>query len=126
MLRKLVLCLLLAWLPLQGVAAVTMPFCRHGSHETAPAMQSELHAGLHGQHAHEHGGTHHAPAPESGHGALTCNDCGSCHLACAPALLAQAGDTAIVANPGEPPVPSIDAPPAVVLHQPHPPPLLRG
>jgi len=79
---------MILWLPLQGYAALAMPFCKHGFHmsEHATAQSPvQVHTGAQGildsrQHAahaslHQHGG-----APDS----LVCNDCGVCHLACSP------------------------------------------
>ena len=61
--RRVILFLAILWLPLQGVVAVAMPFCPHSLGR--PAISSE---------------------PE--HSDLSCNGCGVCHLACAPAVAA--------------------------------------
>jgi hypothetical protein len=88
---------MILWLPLQGYAALAMPFCKHGFRLSAPAhlpAQAQVHAGP--QHAHHgeqvgsdshqhhaaHPGTHRHDGSPSG---LACNDCGVCHLACSPA-----------------------------------------
>jgi len=45
MLKKLVALFLLSWLPLQGIAAVDMPFCRHvlvgNAHHHAPSSSAQ-------------------------------------------------------------------------------------
>jgi hypothetical protein len=84
--RGFVIGLLTLWLPLQAIAAVSMPFCPHGG---MAAAQASMHA--HHQHEHStpdsgqqgaHGGDQHPAA-----GALQqCNNCGACNLACAPAV----------------------------------------
>lgn len=86
---KLVLVLLMSlWLPLQGVAAVIMPFCKHSlanpdqpsaAHHAAP----EDHAGHSGHHLGHDG----QEADDSSGSMLTaCDDCGHCHLSCAVSL----------------------------------------
>lgn len=61
------------WLPFQAVAAVSMPFCRHGeAHQTMATVDAAMdHCAMHEQ----------QPTP-AGHG-LGCDDCGVCHLAAA-------------------------------------------
>ena len=95
--RCILTALMILWLPLQGFAAVAMPFCKHGFRASASehtAGQSLVHAGTqhvhHGaqstsashQHHAAHGGMHHPSDSSSG---LACDDCGVCHLACSPA-----------------------------------------
>jgi ferredoxin len=85
--RVFVIGLLMLWLPLQAIAAVSMPFCPHGG--TGGVAQPADHE----HHDHKH------PVPDSSHhesqdgdhhlatGALQqCNNCGACNLACAPAV----------------------------------------
>jgi hypothetical protein len=74
--RSLALLLLLIWLPLQGVAAIAMPFC---GHQQVPAGAAGGHDGDH----HEHASADHAVPPGN------CDDCGVCQLACAPAMPSQ-------------------------------------
>jgi ferredoxin len=92
---------MILWLPLQGYAALTMPFCKHGfrarasEHMTAGSLMQagaqHVHYGAqsapesHQQHA-AHAGMHH---PHDSAGGLACNDCGVCHLACSPAALSS-------------------------------------
>ncbi len=84
-LRKLILAFLLLWLPLQGFAATGMSYCRH-DHTPAPA-----HAAMHDQHAMAggHDCCHNQDA-SSAPQQTSCDDCGYCHLGCAPALLPTA------------------------------------
>lgn len=80
------------WLPMQGYAAVVMPFCQHS------LAGNQSHAGHEGTAAQPHEGhTHHhaensgagTPQAHTGHASgLACNDCGACHLACSPAIAA--------------------------------------
>lgn len=85
---------MILWLPLQGFAAVAMPFCKHGFHASTSALMvspSLAHAGaepvdrrtpnITHQHHAGHARTHHQ---DSSPGGLGCNDCGVCHLACSP------------------------------------------
>jgi hypothetical protein len=124
MARRLVVLLLLLWLPLQGLAALTMPFCRHAL--DSDLLHSVQEAAPAGHSHHEHG----APAPVS-HGvdhagSLACNDCGACHLACAAVLLPKVGGSVVILASGKVSLPPPLAPPALVLEQPNPPPLSRG
>jgi hypothetical protein len=82
--RTLVIGLLILWLPLQAIAAVSMPFCPHGGlaqtsvrahrHHADSTPGSGHHGVLHGDHQHPTGGLQ------------QCNNCGACNLACAPAV----------------------------------------
>jgi hypothetical protein len=82
MLYRLIIAFLLFWLPLQGWAAVVMPFCRHATHSTAAAVGTDR-AG-HDGHAYDHSGS---PAHSACDGFdSTCDDCAACHLACAPGM----------------------------------------
>ncbi|MBK9955324.1 MAG: DUF2946 family protein [Rhodocyclaceae bacterium] len=70
-LRLLPLFIAALWLPFQAVAAVAMPFCRHGEAHKTLAMVDETveHCQMHGQQATQ---------PDHG---MDCDDCGFCHLA---------------------------------------------
>lgn len=89
--RSLISVLMILWLPLQGFAAVAMPFCEHAMHRAPAGMDA-------GANAHQHHAVHqsHALAGDAsdqhGHSgtALDCKDCGACHLACTPAAPAHA------------------------------------
>jgi len=116
------------WLPLQGFAAVAMPFCKHAMHGMASIGAGNGHAGQQtvAQHAHHRPGittdgatpgTHH-----QGSVGLDCNDCGACHLACAPAVLPAQRDLVAMGGKHYTPVsPSI--PPLFVPEQHKRPPL---
>lgn len=97
---KTILVLLISlWLPVQGYGAVAMPFCAHGGAGTGAATGIGGDHDGHGQHASHAGhgmaaGDQHAPGHHGDTSAtadqgsnLACNDCGACHLACAPVLL---------------------------------------
>jgi hypothetical protein len=92
--RTFLALLLMFWLPIQGYAAIAMPFCKHATQGTGVGHTSAFtqHVFKHGDatnHAH-HGvaSAEHELPPGTHHhsGALDCNDCGACHLACSPAL----------------------------------------
>jgi hypothetical protein len=89
------------WLPLQGFAAVAMPFCKHAMHATQSISPAHVHPGQQAAAHHPHhlgaaasGNIHHP-----GSAALDCSDCGACHLACAPAVLSAQRD--LLASGGE-------------------------
>ena len=127
MLRRLVLAVLLMWLPLQGLAALTMPFCRHAPGTAAGDVVAQHgSAADHAGHAHHHDASGAAQEPVQPAMSLTCNDCGACHLACAAAMLpAPVMRAAAPASGGPDPAPAI-APLAHVPDQPNPPPLPRA
>ncbi len=116
-LRPVVILLMALWLPFQAVVAVAMPFCQglpsptDGRSDTGPL--------------HQHPGEHHGDAGAAGSGQnfpLECNDCGSCHLACAPMVGVTASIILLSVSQhlcGQPQA----LPPARMLDQPHPPPL---
>jgi hypothetical protein len=128
MFRRLVIGILLLWLPLQGLAAVTMPFCRHAQAGAAADAAQHHGAGEHAHHAHHQGhssdGAQHEPAPLPT--SMTCNDCGACHLACAAAMLPATALRAAAAVTGQPDAAPPLAPPAHVPDLLNPPPLPRG
>ncbi len=86
---------LILWLPLQGIASVAMPFCRHAERtDVSAAFGTDAYADY-APGAHRDGSQHHHDASEDSHNAghgsdhgsiLSCNDCGTCQLACAPAV----------------------------------------
>jgi hypothetical protein len=110
-LRSILSVLIALWLPLQGYGAVAMPFCQH-SMAAAPT-----HAGKADYSQHHHDGHSHktlgddrgsialpaaADSPQThvvGEASrLACNDCGVCHLACAPAIVAVASVPLLIAG----------------------------
>ena len=92
--RTFIVGFLMLWLPLQAIAAVSMPFCAHAG------MEGGRHAGMteaartdaHAHHQHEHSPApsqhdHRDTGPHAAAGTLEqCNNCGACNLACAPAV----------------------------------------
>lgn len=85
--RLFIIAFQMLWLPLQAVAAVSMPFCAHAgpadaAHTAVPEQRH--HAGsIPGSDGHGH--QHDGQAPAAGP-LQQCNDCGACNLACAPAV----------------------------------------
>lgn len=73
--KSFLLILIALWLPIQSAAAVTMPFCRHAAEQAATVTA----------HCHEQVSEQAAAALP---GALDCDDCSLCHLACTGFLLA--------------------------------------
>ena len=94
------------WLPLQGYAAVAMPFCErnpvtrnstgatdaHVGH--VPTSQKVGAAGAHANHAGIH-----ADEPKGKHKTLGCNGCSPCHLACAPTIAVAPLPMIVVGTP---------------------------
>jgi len=80
--RLLPLLITALWLPLQAVAAVAMPFCRHAAEQAVPvaAMTAEGHCAGHAAAA--------APTPTPGD--QDCDGCELCHLASAGYMPAAA------------------------------------
>lgn len=72
------------WLPLQAVAAIAMPFCRHAAEQ---ALQQDVAA--QGDHCPGHAGAGAAPADNGGNASSDqdCDGCELCHLASAGYLL---------------------------------------
>ncbi|MGQ0579548.1 MAG: hypothetical protein ACT4PQ_11665 [Betaproteobacteria bacterium] len=105
------------WLPLQGYGAVAMPFCQqHGMAGTGLADTSQKHhAGHSGHTVHDDSPSDAAAVSHAEQGSsdvtsgLACNNCGACHLACAPAIAAIAtvplliGDSVLESLPGDSP-----------------------
>jgi hypothetical protein len=110
--RSLAMVLLLIWLPLQGVAAAVMPFC---DHQQAPVGSGDHHTD---HHLAGHGPLDHSAA--SG----TCDDCGVCHLACAPTVPSQATLPAVFLSAQRAAF-ECGAPPAFIPDLPQRPPLPR-
>ena len=80
LLRNFILAFLLLWLPLQGVAAAGMSFCRH-DHTPPAAAHSTMN-----DHQDGHACSHDQDASSTS-SQTSCDDCGYCHLGGAPALL---------------------------------------
>lgn len=116
------------WLPLQGMAAVTMPFCKHSMTVSRAGAHAVEHPVAHGeQTAHDHDAHHAQMAHGVGHDATqslaACDDCGQCALSGASTLPAagfQASSALTAAAPYS--IPSAFA--DVVPHRLNRPPLL--
>ena len=97
---KLILALaLVLWLPVQGIASVAMPFCRHAEGaDVAPpdAPRAADHApAVHvgdSEHCHPSADGEHDSRAGDHSFSFSCNDCGACHLACAPAMTSALWD----------------------------------
>src|SRR4051794_41284495 len=91
--RRLILVFLIAWLPVQGWAAVAMPFCKHALGNSSAAQtagdQHEHHLQTTDAHHQHHQHPDNDTPANAGHG-LMCNDCGACHLACSSSLIPTA------------------------------------
>ena len=99
--RSILSVLIALWLPLQGYAAVAMPFCQH-SMAAASAHPDNADHSVHYHDGHSAGARGNAQGSVSQSGddhslhtavmgeasGLACNNCGACHLACAPAIVA--------------------------------------
>jgi uncharacterized protein involved in copper resistance len=117
--KTVIAVLISLWLPVQGYGAIAMPFCQqHGmaSAGVAHAEPPQEHHAGHSDHvAHHHSPTDPARISHAEHAGsdvtsgLACNDCGACHLACAPAISAIApvivltGDAVLESSPADSP-----------------------
>jgi ABC-type nickel/cobalt efflux system permease component RcnA len=86
------------WLPLQAVASVAMPACRHGSEQPveAAAPAPDEHCAMHesgpkDQSGEDRGGSH--------QGCQSCDGCGLCHLAGAAYMPTAMGIAGLIAAP---------------------------
>lgn len=93
------MCVALAGLPLQGIAAVTMEHCPHN----AGTIQSLAPVADHGDDGHAH--PHSAPGQAGGE--TMCLDCSPCHLCSAFAL--PIAPVALSSNAGFPLLPVLAA-----------------
>jgi hypothetical protein len=85
--RLLPLLITALWLPLQAVAAIAMPFCRHAAEQAV-----QLDASAAEQHCPGHGGND-APPPGSAAVDQDCDGCELCHLASAGYMLPATATT---------------------------------
>lgn len=79
-LRMLPLLITALWLPLQAVAAIAMPFCRHAAEQAVPLDAAGAEA-----HCHGHGGDDNPPPDIAAD--QDCDGCELCHLAGAGYML---------------------------------------
>lgn len=95
--RKVMVWLVLLWLPVQGYAAGFMPFACH-KQDAAPTVSAPHESGHHDAHAH-HATQETAPADGLNHD-VACDDCNLCQLCGAPALTALPQDGAAPQHDG--------------------------
>ncbi len=81
--RRLIAILLMLWFPVQGWAALAMPFCQHSANA---AVAVELAAPMNADHCQHHVEQNDA-ADAKATSSLQCDQCTTCHLAHAPILL---------------------------------------
>lgn len=130
-LKTLIVLILSLWLPVQGMAAVVMPFCKH-SMVAGESMMHEAHRppvqGANDHHGHSAEHAHAMPSGNddaAGGGATlnACDDCGQCALSAASALpVAGLPAATIVAT--APPDSFLPALAGIVPHRLNRPPLL--
>ncbi|MFN0318501.1 MAG: hypothetical protein ACKVQA_26040 [Burkholderiales bacterium] len=99
MFRRLLMVFVVLWLPLQGVVAAVMPFCKHAMTEgklpgTPRTQESDaVEQSRHTHHAPGNSMTHSAHTEHPSEGSLlvmlACDNCDACHLACATFVPAQ-------------------------------------
>ena len=77
--RKLLLICLMLWLPLQGYAATTMPFCQQGKGDQHASHQMT-------QPAQDDQSTPADPLQHHGKANTACDNCSLCHMCSAMAL----------------------------------------
>src|SRR3982750_2113905 len=92
--RASIALLMMFWLPLQGFAAVAMPFCDHVTHRAATA-DAHAHHSMH--HAHAGHGMQDHQLPPEGSATLDCDNCGACNLACTPVVPAHSAAHQVLA-----------------------------
>jgi hypothetical protein len=116
--KTVIAVLISLWLPVQGYGAIAMPFCQqHGmaSASVAHAEPPQHYAGHSDHMAHHDSPSDPARISHAEHtgsdvtSGLACNDCGACHLACSPAISANApvllliGDAVFESSPADSP-----------------------
>lgn len=129
--------LLSLWLPLQGLAAVVMPFCQH-SFAADPLDRTSVHGRHmnqddmgkdHIDHSGMSHGAHHSKPSQQDSGDTrnlmsACDDCGSCNLSCAPTLPSTAMQAVALPLAAGPPYSFLPALAGVIPHRLDRPPLL--
>ena len=114
--KTVLVALISLWLPVQGYGAVVMPFCQKQGMAAAGAAHAEPsqehHVGHSGHMAQKDWPRDAAGISDAEHassdatGGLACNNCGACHLACAPAISAIAPVAALTGDSGLEPAPA--------------------
>jgi hypothetical protein len=117
--KLMVVLLMSLWLPLQGIAALVMPFCKHGLGNSATSLDA-----MHHQHDERHSAHTGYAQDETASASLlsACDDCGHCHLSSTLSLPSPAfpdTDTVTFAAPSF----SSNLPRGFVPRRLHPPPL---
>jgi hypothetical protein len=89
--RTLIVLMMSLWLPVQGMAAVVMPFCKYSLVTTEATAQAVKHSSEHDAHAaHRHHGDHGQATHDNDSSAnpfvIACDDCGQCALSAAYTL----------------------------------------
>lgn len=90
MTRRLIAILLMLWFPVQGWAALSMPFCQHAANVAKAAEMLSQPAVAVNDHCQHHGEdvsvTGMQPATDVAQDAAQCDNCAACHLAHTPML----------------------------------------
>jgi 7-cyano-7-deazaguanine synthase in queuosine biosynthesis len=101
------------WLPVQTIAAIAMPLCRHAQEQGAAAVATEQ---AESHHCHE------APATDPVKHDARCDNCEICHLACAGFMPSAPLTTSPMPVATRYELPAIVAPPSHIGEPPqHPP-----
>lgn len=103
------------WLPVQTMAALSMPLCRHAQEHVTAAVKMDSSA------MESHG--HEAAAPDqSAQHDVGCDNCELCHLACAGFMPSTPLVTSLVTAGHSYTLPPVTAPPSYIAEPPqHPP-----
>jgi hypothetical protein len=102
------------WLPVQTIAAMVMPLCRHAQEQAMPTVATDEAESTH--HCHE------APAPDPAKHDAGCDNCEICHLACAGFMPSAPLTTSPMPVVTRYELPAIVAPPSHIAEPPqHPP-----
>jgi hypothetical protein len=109
--RSILSVLIALWLPLQGYAAVAMPFCQHrmaaASVHPGIADHSRHHHDGHSDMTRSHAQGSISQSADAGSqqtavmgetSGLACNNCGVCHLVCAPAIVSIVSVSLLIAG----------------------------
>jgi ABC-type nickel/cobalt efflux system permease component RcnA len=106
------------WLPVQTMAAMSMPLCRHAQERAMAAAMSDDAA----QPAEAMMPCHEAMAADQAAHDTGCDNCEQCHLACAGFLPSAAQVAGVIAMATDYVVPPVTAPPSHITEPPqHPP-----
>ncbi len=106
------------WLPVQTMAAMSMPLCRHAQEQAMTGAAAEQPDAA--EHCHE------AVAPDqvaqSGAHGGACDNCESCHMACAGVMPSAERLPGVLEITRSYVIPTVNAPPSHITEPPqHPP-----